>query len=46
MVRRDEEIENFVAKDFFDVKAHHRHAAGGAFCRHLGAERSLRTLPG
>lgn len=22
MVRRDEEIENFVAKDFFDVKAH------------------------
>jgi DNA topoisomerase IA len=22
VVRRDEEIENFVAKDFFDVKAH------------------------
>lgn len=22
VVRRDEEIENFVAKDFFEVKAH------------------------
>jgi DNA topoisomerase-3 len=24
----------------------YRHAAGGALCRHLGAERSLRTVPG
>lgn len=45
VVRRDEEIENFVAKDFFDVKAHIVTPQGGAFCRHTGAERSLRTLP-
>jgi DNA topoisomerase-3 len=45
VVRRDEEIENFVAKDFFDVKAHIVTPKDERLPP-PGSRASLRTVPG
>ena len=45
VVRRDEEIENFVPRDFFEVRAHIV-TRGRTFYGNVGAERGVPGLSG